>query len=87
VQEQRVTVNKPVVPHVSMLPLRAEWLRKRLSERAWNRNDPLRQRGPDPKTIDKILAGAAVREDVLEKLANALSSKFAKVTLLDIPQS
>jgi hypothetical protein len=86
-QEQRVAMKMPVVPNGSMFPLRAEWLRTRLNERAWNRNDPVRQRGPDPKTIDKILAGAAVREDVLEKLASALSSKFAKVQLLDIPQS
>jgi hypothetical protein len=67
-------------------PKRSEWLRARLAERSWNRNDPLRHRGPDPKTIDRILAGKAVREDVLEKLANALSKKFTKVTVLDIPQ-
>jgi hypothetical protein len=42
---------------------------------------------PSAKTIDKILAGGAVREDVQEKLANALSTKYAKVNLLDIPQS
>jgi hypothetical protein len=67
-------------------PKRAAWLLKRLAERAWNRNDPLRHRGPDPKTIDKILRGETVREDVLEKLANALSKKHARVELLDIPQ-
>src|SRR2546425_952501 len=33
-------------------PKRSAWLRARLAERSWNRNDPLRQRGPDPKTID-----------------------------------
>jgi hypothetical protein len=67
-------------------PRRAAWLKERLIERAWNRNDPLRQRGPDPKTIDKVLRGEPVREDVLEKLAKALSKKHAIVALLDIPQ-
>jgi hypothetical protein len=67
-------------------PRRSAWVRERLTERSWDRNDPLRQRGPDPKTIDKILAGKAVREDVLEKLADSLSRKFAKVTVLDIPR-
>jgi hypothetical protein len=73
---------KPELP----FPKRAAWLRARLAERSWNRNDPLRQRGPDPKTIDRILASKAVREDVLEKLATALSKKFTKVSVLDIPQ-
>ena len=67
-------------------PRRAAWLQERFDQRAWNRNDPRRQRGPDPKTVDKILRGEAVREDVLEKLANALSRKHAKVQLLDIPK-
>jgi hypothetical protein len=35
----------------------------------------------------KILAGGDVREDVLEKLARALSAKFGKVNLLEIPRS
>jgi hypothetical protein len=86
-QQPRVAIKKAVAQHESMFPERAEWLRIRLIERGWNRHDPLRQRGPDPKTIDKILAGGAVREDVQEKLANALSTKYAKVNLLDIPQS
>lgn len=68
-------------------PRRAEWLRERFRERSWNRNDPLRQNGPDPKTIDKILAGQAVREDVLERLASALSNKWAKVSVIEIPQN
>ena len=68
-------------------PKRAAWLRDRLAERAWNRNDPLRYRGPDPKTVDKILRGEAVREDVLEKLATALSKKGEVVNLLNIPRN
>jgi hypothetical protein len=73
----------PISPTISIgakgesrFPKRSAWLRARLTERSWNRNDPLRQRGPDPKTIDSILAGKAVRVDVLEKLARALSAKF-----------
>lgn len=66
-------------------PQRGLWLQARLKERAWNRNDPPRYGGPDAKTIDKILRGESVREDVLEKLAKALSKKSGTVTLLDIP--
>jgi hypothetical protein len=73
-----------VAPH---FPKRAAWLLKRLAERAWNRNDPLRHRGPDPKTIDRILRGETVREDILEKLARALSQKGEVVGLLDIPRN
>ena len=68
-------------------PNRAAWLRERLAERAWNRNDPLKHRGPDPKTIDKILRGETVREDVLEKLATSLSQKGKAVDLLNIPRN
>jgi hypothetical protein len=68
-------------------PKRAAWLKERLAERAWNRNDPLRHRGPDPKTIDKILRGETVREDVLEKLARSLSQKDKTVELLNIPRN
>ncbi len=83
-QPPLAATGEPAEPPI--YPRRAAWLRVRLRERAWNRNDPLRQRGPDPKTIDKILAGSAVRVDVLEKLANALSTKRATVDLLEIPQ-
>src|SRR2546423_578861 len=66
-------------------PNRAAWLKDRLAERGWNRNDPLRHFGPDPKTIDKILQGIGVREEVLDKLARALSKKSAApVHLLSI---
>jgi hypothetical protein len=72
---------------VSAFAERAAWLRERLAERAWNRNDPLKHRGPDPKTIDKILRGETVREDVLEKLATSLSQKGKAVDLLNIPRN
>jgi hypothetical protein len=68
-------------------PNRAIWLQQRLTERAWDHNDPPRHNGPDRKTIDKILRGEGVREDVLEKLTRALSRKVGKVDLLDIPRS
>jgi hypothetical protein len=64
---------------------RASWLEDRLRERAWNRNHPSKFGGPDPKTIDKILAGGEVREDVLEKLASALSKKRGKIEITTIP--
>lgn len=73
-------------------PNRASWLRERLRERSWNKHDLSRQRGPDCKTVQKILDGQRVREDVLEKLATALSKapdskRLPKVTLLDIPEN
>jgi hypothetical protein len=71
---------------VSQHPKRAAWLSERLQERSWNKHDPLRQGGPDPKTVQKILNGFAVRPDVLEKLAKALGQKHSKVNVLDIPQ-
>jgi hypothetical protein len=70
----------------AQFPGRAAWLRERLAERSWNRHDPARQRGPDCKTIDRILSGKAVREDVLEKLAKSLSAKIKTVSVLDIPR-
>jgi hypothetical protein len=69
----------------SPYPGRASWLDERLRERGWNKHNVQRERGPDHKTIQKILDGKHVREDVLEKLAGALSKKKAKVDLLDIP--
>lgn len=70
-----------------LFPNRSAWLKERLNERSWNRNKPSKYGGPDPKTIDKILAGGDVREDVLEKLATALSKKYAKVEIVKIPNS
>jgi hypothetical protein len=65
---------------------RAAWLKDRLLERGWSSSDPSKYRGPDRKTIEKILRGEAVRNDVLEKLADSLSRKHANVSVLDIPQ-
>lgn len=71
-------------------PDRAAWLNERLRERSWNKHDPARYGGPDHKTVQKILDGARVREDVLKKLMDALSkaplsSKLPTLTLLNIP--
>jgi hypothetical protein len=66
-------------------PKRASWLSGHLRERAWNKHDLFRQGGPEHKTTQKILDGLAVREDVLEKVAGALSKKVGTVNLLDIP--
>jgi hypothetical protein len=68
-------------------PHRALWLRDRLKERAWDRNDVARLSGPDVKTVQKILDGEFVREGGLEKLVNALNhKKIGKVIrLMDIP--
>ena len=75
----------------SGFPNRASWLKQRLRERSWNKNDLSRQGGPDRKTGQKILDGQKIREDVLEKVATALSKappskKLPTVTILDIPQ-
>ena len=68
-------------------PARASWLRDRLLERGWGNSDPSEYDGPDRKTVQKLLRGEAVRNDVLQKLADALSQRHAKVNVLDIPQN
>ena len=65
---------------------RASWLKGQLLERGWSKSDPSNHNGPDRKTIERILRGEPVRNDVIEKLAKALSQKFTKVRVLDIPQ-
>ncbi len=67
-------------------PKRASWLKDRLRERSWNKHDLSRHGGPDHKSAQKILDGFTVREDVLAKVADALSKKHGKVNVLDIPQ-
>ena len=69
---------------VSALKVRAGWLRAALDTRKWTVQDLARHGGPDPKTIRRILAGDAVRETVLERLAQGLSAK-GPVRLDDIP--
>jgi Cro/C1-type HTH DNA-binding domain len=66
-------------------PNRADWLRARLKERNWGQADINRQSGPDRKTIRRILNGERVREDVLDRLAKALSRKYRTVDITDIP--
>ncbi len=55
-------------------------------ERGWSTADASKFGGPDRKTIEKILRGEAVRNDVLEKLAVALSKRHEDVTVVDVPQ-
>jgi hypothetical protein len=70
----------------AVFPARASWLKDRLLERGWSNSDPSGHEGPDRKTVQKILRGEAVRNDVLQKLADALSQRYGKVNVLDIPQ-
>jgi hypothetical protein len=72
-------------------PKRASWLKARLRERSWNKHDVGRHNGPDHKTVQKVLDGRHVREDVLLKLADALSAapgslKLPSVKPSDIPE-
>ena len=71
-------------------PERAAWLKERLYERGWNKHHVGQHRGPDKKTVHRILDGYKVREDVLGNLATALSDAPASkglpnVTIGDIP--
>jgi len=77
---RHVTRSKP--EHLA----RASWLKERLRERGWNKHDVERARGPNHKTVQKILDGASVQEDILDKLAKALSKRHKPVDLLEIPQ-
>jgi hypothetical protein len=71
---------------VTRFPRRAAWLREQLSRRELNRHTLHANGGPDRASTQKILDGLSVREDVLEKVARALSFEGPHVTLLDIPQ-
>lgn len=70
---------------IPRFPNRASWLKDRLRERSWSKHDLSRERGPAHKTVQKVLDGLPVREDILQKIAEALSKRGA-VTVLDIPQ-
>lgn len=70
---------------IPQFPKRASWLKNRLRERSWNKHDLSRHGGPTHKTVQKVLDGFPVREDVLQKVADALS-KRGTVTVLEIPQ-
>jgi hypothetical protein len=73
--------------HEEAFPKRAAWLKDRLKERAWDRNDIARCGGPDVKTVKKILDCKFVRVGAFEKLVTALNHhRTAKaVSILDIP--
>ena len=82
------------VVSVPEFPKRAAWLSDRLRERSWNKHDVSRQRGPDHKTVQKILDGKQVRADILAKLTEALSRAPVTnhlpnpiVTVLQIPKN
>jgi hypothetical protein len=69
-------------------PNRVAWLKLELRKRGWSKYDISQQGGPDHKTVQKILDGAAVRPGVLKGLARALTEdkKFPAVDLLVIPR-
>jgi len=71
-------------PKGARLSRRATWLRDALDSRRWTVRELERQGGPAAKTIKRILAGQSVRENALEKLAQALSMK-GRVRVSDIP--
>jgi hypothetical protein len=71
-----------------LFPQRASWTRNRLRERGWDHNDPQRHSGPDRKTMQKILAAEAVKEESLEKLVISLNRKKingVEIKLLEVP--
>jgi hypothetical protein len=70
----------------SRFPNRALWLKSRLLERSWNKHDLARKAICDKNTVQKILNGLRVREDILGKIADGLSTKGAKVSVVDIPE-
>jgi hypothetical protein len=75
---------KPKTPDL-VLAKRADWLSAALEARRWTATDLERQGGPSVKTTRRILAGDAVRETALEKLAQALSRLKGRVHRRDIP--
>jgi hypothetical protein len=56
-----------------------------LDERGWDKYDLADYGGPNHRTTEKVLAGLAVREDVLPKIAEGLSASGATVNLTEIP--
>lgn len=58
----------------------AEWLRSQMESLGWTPND-FGSRGPDRKTIQKILNGGAVTMKTIRKLAKALSAGLGKEVL------
>jgi hypothetical protein len=66
-------------------PQRAKWLAHELHVRSLNEHGIEGRRGPDHKTVKKILDGLYVQPRVLPKLARALSFSGKKVSVEDIP--
>jgi len=71
----------------STFPKRAAWLRERLDEREWSKHDLNAQRGPDHKTIQKILNGKQVQGLVIERTVRALNKhpRAARVAISSVP--
>jgi hypothetical protein len=59
----------------SRFPNRAAWFNARLAEREWSKHELQRHGGPEHRTIQKILDGLPVQEDVIRKAVNALRAK------------
>ena len=73
-------------PSVASYPGRAAWVREQMGIREMT---PYRVRtvgGPDPKTVERILDGRPVGDQILYKLAKALSHDGQAVSYKDIPQ-
>jgi hypothetical protein len=71
---------------IAPFPNRASWVKEQMLKCGWSTADPSKYGGPDRKTVEKILRGESVRNDVLEKLADALSKKHLKISVIDVPQ-
>jgi hypothetical protein len=65
-------------------PRRAEWLQRQLDARKWTVHDLERFGGPNWKTGRNILRGHNVKDSVLAKLVQALSTT-QRISLQDVP--
>ena len=68
-----IVADLPLPPPKARFPERAAWLRERLKKRGWNKHDLKRYGGPEHRTTQKILDELSVGDDVLGKVADALS--------------
>lgn len=80
-REARTAERREVGPNVRC----AAWLKGEMKKRRFTRRSLSDAGGPDPKTTNKILRGWPVSEDVRDKLADALSTRGADITIRDIP--
>ena len=67
-------------------PLRAAWLQKQLDEHGWSKYRLAAFGGPDPKSVQKVLDGLAVTEEVFQKVLQGLSAGGVKVDLDKVPK-